>query len=145
MRRFLDPGVEARYRREIADARSGLRPYVSRKAAAWYLGFHECTLTDLRRRGLGPPTVIHDPSRRQNTHQFYTLADLDAWVTARKGDTYGQHVRLASIDYLSREQKAMELQAQIKRMKAKLHRLKRRIGQDETGAEDDPELGGHEA
>ena len=70
MKPAIEPDLEDRFRQEIADARSGLRPYVTRKAAAWYMGMHWATLTRLKRSGLGPPSIVHDPSKKANAHQF---------------------------------------------------------------------------
>ena len=55
------PSPEEQLRQEIEEARLGLRPYVSRKAAAWYLDIHHVTLSKMHCRGDGPRTVVHNP------------------------------------------------------------------------------------
>jgi hypothetical protein len=134
VKRAKDPDLENRFRQEIADARSGVRPYVTRKAAAWYLGMHWTSLTKLQKEGLGPPSIVHDRSKQTNAHQFYELSDLDAWMSSRKVRFYGDKADISTLDLLKRREQAMKLQAEISRMKERLGRLQRRLAKDGPGS-----------
>ena len=69
---FADPGGGGA-------AGDGIAPrYLDTRAAAAYLGLGERTLIRLRREGGGPPWA--GIGRRV----IYDIADLDAWMTARK-------------------------------------------------------------
>ena len=126
MKRGKDPVMEQELEREIREAQAGVRHHITRKAAAWYLGMHPQTLSDLQSAGAGPPMVIRSSSKRPNVRQLYTLPDLDAWLASRKVTSYGSRERLVVLDALRRKEQLMQLEAEIARLQAKLLRLQKR-------------------
>lgn len=126
MKRGKDPAAEGEFEREIREAQAGIRRHVTRKAAAWYLGMHPHTLSELQTAGAGPPMVIRSPAKRPNVPQLYLLADLDDWLASRRVSSYGSRERMVVLDALRREEQLMHLEAEISRLQAKLLRLHKR-------------------
>lgn len=126
MKRGKNPALEEELEREIREAQAGVRRYITRRAAAWYLGMHPTTLSDLQTAGAGPPMVIRSPAKRANVRQLYTLADLDDWLASRRVTSYGSRERMVVLDALRREEQLMHLEAEISRLQAKLLRLQKR-------------------
>jgi hypothetical protein len=127
MKRTSNSALDAQFESEVRDARAGVRPYLSRKAAAWYLGMHADTLGKLLRAGVGPKMVVRSASPKVNAHQLFALADLDAWLESRKASFHGALTRMTVLNALQREEQVLQLEAEISRMKAKLSTLKNRI------------------
>jgi hypothetical protein len=126
MKRGKDPAMEEELEREVREAQAGVRRYITRKAAAWYLGMHPHTLSNLQTAGAGPPMVIRSPAKRSNVRQLYTLADLDDWLASRRVTSYGSRERMVVLDALRREEQLMHLEGEIARLQAKLLRLQKR-------------------
>lgn len=127
MKRQASPLLDELYRQEIAEARNGLRHYVSRKAAAWYLGVHHTNLSKMRSKGVGPPALVPNPGAGRNSRKLYTLADLDQWIGERKLAGNGSCPALAQLIELRVREESLRLASASREVASHVARLKKRV------------------
>ena len=115
------------YDREIGDARAGRHPFISTKAAAWYLKMHETTLSRLNCRGLGPASIVRNPTKGRNARKFYRLADLDEWLELRNARTWTERVNLTQLDQLVSDERRLRAQQRVTLVKASTTKLSKKL------------------
>ncbi|MFT3898446.1 MAG: hypothetical protein QM719_12270 [Thermomonas sp.] len=128
MEHIEHPSPDEQFRQEIEEARLGLRPYVSRKAAAWYLGVHHVTLSKMHCRGDGPRTVVYNPRSARNARKLYRVEDLDKWAKERGVTGEGDRRALAELLRMRHEVERLRLRAEMGELRREVARLKRRAG-----------------
>ena len=119
------------YDREIEEARAGRHPFISTKAAAWYLKMHLTTLSRLNCRGVGPASIVRDPTKGRNARKFYRLADLDEWLELRNARTWTERVNLTQLDQLVSEERRLRAQQRVSEVRASTTKLSKKL--PETG------------
>jgi hypothetical protein len=114
------------YDREILEARAGRHPFVSTKAAAWYLKMHPTTLSRLISRGVGPPSIVRDATRGPNAKKFYRLSDLDEWLELRNARAWIERANLTELDQLVSEERRLRAQQRVSVARARAAKLSKK-------------------
>jgi hypothetical protein len=116
--------------KELAEAKAGLRAWISTKAAARFLGVHVDTLGEWRRGdppkgpGWAKGAGVHGGGNQRVVYDYQQVAD---WVRGRFGRTRKEQRLLVELQQVRERAREVQLELMVKQEKAQLRRLSKRL------------------